>query len=753
MTFAIPPKTPSVASRQEPAARRHLSAAPRALQRKLVVGEADTPLEREAEAVARQVVAGPAPLTAGAAAPSSQGAVERGPGFAAPPVVGEVLASPGTPLAEPWLTEMQASFGHHFGDVRVHADRQADDAARQVVANAFTVGHHLVFAAGRFAPQTRDGRHLLAHELAHVVQQRGGGTITAPLLQRDASDDDPDIAAILRAAGRAASPAAPGGKIARVEFAYRLISKFLENYAPLISGISIDDAAQGVKATQGRGNHFSLAVGKDFVAGITAAGLPARAAQIRSALDALGAKPRQDYVFIMGEDAKGDPNQFYAAAETYYQTKLPQATLVKNRRNLAAVLDYVANTIKEPVGSLYLVSHANEDGTLSFPIDSADKDRKTSAAELDAMLHPAKGGSKLSKVGKNIDAHSKIRIKGCDIGRTQRMVELLDEAFGGEGTVTAPTHEQRFDYDADKATAASKTFRERIAKAHPEPTLDKDLAKKSPGKARQALAQAKAQRNKEIRAEIKARAGEEKRIMDEAAVFQEFSGPMFQRPGTKLYSKEELAAEVKALYPHLDAKQQAALVKELAAPDRRPPAVQQSQGTFRQQGQRLDRKRLDSVTYLDPQNIGEIKLVWAKDFAKTRFTAKALLSTSREKTDEGEMIAGEIEGTMPVAGEKQPQPATTKILWQPPPDEKAILASSRAKLGNPERYDWRIETVHGKNGWTTKTAIGERVITYLHHHSLRASAKQPFDRPESDRRFTAASTYYPAATAAPGAKP
>ena len=63
---------------------------------------------------------------------------------------------------------MEARFGYDFGRVRIHADAQADASARAVGAHAYTVGDHIVFAAGR-SPRGP----LLAHELAHVVQQRG----------------------------------------------------------------------------------------------------------------------------------------------------------------------------------------------------------------------------------------------------------------------------------------------------------------------------------------------------------------------------------------------------------------------------------------------------------------------------------------------------------------------------------------------------------------------------------------------------
>jgi hypothetical protein len=78
---------------------------------------------------------------------------------------------------------MEERFGEDFGHVRVHTDARAADSAEAVAARAYTVGRDVVFGAGRYAPETGEGQRLLAHELAHVVQQgRGGGT---PSLARD----------------------------------------------------------------------------------------------------------------------------------------------------------------------------------------------------------------------------------------------------------------------------------------------------------------------------------------------------------------------------------------------------------------------------------------------------------------------------------------------------------------------------------------------------------------------------------------
>ena len=66
---------------------------------------------------------------------------------------------------------MEAGFGRDFGDVRVHTEAAAADAARRIGARAFTSAGHVAFAPGEYAPRTTGGRRLLAHELAHVVQQ------------------------------------------------------------------------------------------------------------------------------------------------------------------------------------------------------------------------------------------------------------------------------------------------------------------------------------------------------------------------------------------------------------------------------------------------------------------------------------------------------------------------------------------------------------------------------------------------------
>lgn len=73
-------------------------------------------------------------------------------------------------------SEMESALGEDFGDVRVHTGGAAGDAARQLGARAFTHGRDIFFNEGEYNPATPDGKELLAHELTHVVQQKGGAS-------------------------------------------------------------------------------------------------------------------------------------------------------------------------------------------------------------------------------------------------------------------------------------------------------------------------------------------------------------------------------------------------------------------------------------------------------------------------------------------------------------------------------------------------------------------------------------------------
>jgi hypothetical protein len=88
-----------------------------------------------------------------------------------PPIVHEVLRSPGQPLDAETREFMEPRFGHDFSHVRVHTDTKAAESAYAINAHAYTLGENVVFADGRYQPRSARGRHLLAHELAHTIQQ------------------------------------------------------------------------------------------------------------------------------------------------------------------------------------------------------------------------------------------------------------------------------------------------------------------------------------------------------------------------------------------------------------------------------------------------------------------------------------------------------------------------------------------------------------------------------------------------------
>ena len=108
-----------------------------------------------------------------------------------PPVVDEVISGAGQPLDSQARTRMESHLGHDFSRVRVHTDARAAESARAVNASAYTVGQQVVFASGKYQPQTNEGQRLLAHELTHVVQQ-SVGNLPGAQSAGDASESEAD---------------------------------------------------------------------------------------------------------------------------------------------------------------------------------------------------------------------------------------------------------------------------------------------------------------------------------------------------------------------------------------------------------------------------------------------------------------------------------------------------------------------------------------------------------------------------------
>jgi hypothetical protein len=132
-------------------------------------------LEREANAAARQVMRGGTASVRGALR-----TVDGGVGRSAWDGSGQALAPESRRFFE-------QGFGRDFGKVRIHADSEAAQSASANGARAFTQGTHIVFGAGAYAPDTPRGQRLLAHELAHTIQQE---TASAETIQRQTPEEE-----------------------------------------------------------------------------------------------------------------------------------------------------------------------------------------------------------------------------------------------------------------------------------------------------------------------------------------------------------------------------------------------------------------------------------------------------------------------------------------------------------------------------------------------------------------------------------
>jgi hypothetical protein len=158
------------------------------MQAKLAITHPNDPEEREADQVAERVMrmhggAISSPCSCAESGEMCEGCHKKQQGTVARkaestgavtgdfPFVSEVLHSPGEPLDSETRAFFEPRFGVDFSSVRVHRDATAAVSARSVNALAFTAGPHTVFNLGQYQPSSLPGRRLLAHELAHVVQQ------------------------------------------------------------------------------------------------------------------------------------------------------------------------------------------------------------------------------------------------------------------------------------------------------------------------------------------------------------------------------------------------------------------------------------------------------------------------------------------------------------------------------------------------------------------------------------------------------
>ena len=141
--------------------------------------------------------------------PAAEAETETGPAGRSP-VLDIVGKGGGEPLAPEVRTEMEGRLGADFASVRVHRDAAASASAKAVDAHAYTVGNDVVFRSDRWDPSSSEGKHTLAHELSHVIQQSSGpvdGTPAPGGIQVSSPDDSFERAADRHADAALAGPA------------------------------------------------------------------------------------------------------------------------------------------------------------------------------------------------------------------------------------------------------------------------------------------------------------------------------------------------------------------------------------------------------------------------------------------------------------------------------------------------------------------------------------------------------------------
>ena len=146
------------------------------------------------------------PGEGGAEAPAAAGAIQRlgmeeGSGSGREPQAISEQLGPGTTLDGGLRSRMESAFGRSFANVRVHTDRSAARLAQETDSRAFTIGRDVAFGAGEYKPGTLVGDAIIAHELAHVLQQRGASPDMAPLARENAGHGSLEVDADRSAVG------------------------------------------------------------------------------------------------------------------------------------------------------------------------------------------------------------------------------------------------------------------------------------------------------------------------------------------------------------------------------------------------------------------------------------------------------------------------------------------------------------------------------------------------------------------------
>lgn len=347
------------------------------LQPKLKVGSTNDRFEREADRVADTVMRMSGPDVQRKCAECEEeeemSLQRKGNGArsdereTAPPVVGEVLAGSGQPLDSSIRSFMEPRFGYDFSRVRVHTGDRAAESASSVNALAYTVGNSVVFGRDAYRPESSAGRRLIAHELTHVVQQRGMGRNAVQRLDLPDLDDLAERGGrfVDRQRGRAGryydsarkkiSPTAEKAKKVGAGAAEEL-GEWWNSGIGDISQITFDGSTVEL---HGMESSYSAKAISGLLPGhpnIKKAGLPAETDCTKPEyqhLPDVGPIPAGEYILNPAEVQSNPPHKFNTGAWGKYRTRLHETLGTRINRSL-----YTDRT-----GGFYIHEDANDNGT------------------------------------------------------------------------------------------------------------------------------------------------------------------------------------------------------------------------------------------------------------------------------------------------------------------------------------------------------------------------------------------------------
>jgi hypothetical protein len=267
--------------------------------------------------------------------------------------------APGRPLDPPIRAKLEASLGADLSAVRIHTDEAADRSASSLGAKAYTIGSHIAFASGQFAPESADGLHTLGHEVAHVVQQvahRATGTDRGDGIQVSQPGDPLEREADATAETVASKQHSPAGALshpARIGGATPMAGTVVQRLADKLTQQSNHHRAQNLAKrfdeveTGPMGACVSVVVLWEWsiekgryknIRGFHGGG-GVEAINFDSLFDKVPDGPGTLIIVCYGSESRSQPSEDRTTAEEISRDRLPDSTLVSKKTGNNYLID------------------------------------------------------------------------------------------------------------------------------------------------------------------------------------------------------------------------------------------------------------------------------------------------------------------------------------------------------------------------------------------------------------------------------